>query len=357
MVFLRKNQANLSYIRMAGTMPTNMKILLAKPRGFCAGVDRAIDVVELALEVYGKPVYVKHAIVHNDHVVRDLEKKGVIFIETVLEIPEHAHAVFSAHGSPPSDYEAARSRNVHIIDATCPLVTKVHLEAKRFAREGYTILLVGHRGHVELLGTSGEALESTVIVDTEDDIEQLVLTPEQQKKLIVLTQTTLSVDDTKAVLDAIQKKYPSVMLPPTSDICYATTNRQRAVKDLAKHAQLILVVGSKTSSNTNRLVEVARAEGVASYRINDERDIDTGWLADVQTIGITSGASGPEDVVQRVVQFLQNRGATSVEELETLQERVWFNLPPEIKKAAAEKGITHSIVQKHHIESGSKMNV
>lgn len=330
-----------------------MNVLLAKPRGFCAGVDRAIDVVELALQVYGKPVYVKHAIVHNDHVVRDLEQKGAVFIESVDEIPVGAHAVFSAHGSPPEDYVAAKKRHVELIDATCPLVTKVHLEAKRFAKEGYTILLVGHKGHIELKGTGGEAPGQAIILETLDDV-RLVELPENAKT-VILTQTTLSVDDTRSVIEAIKKKFPQTILPPSSDICYATTNRQRAVKELARHTQLILVVGSAESSNTNRLVEVSKVAGTPAYRINDERDIDTAWLDGVVTVGITSGASAPEDIVQRVISFLKAHGADSVEDLEVLQERVWFNLPQEIRDAAKARGIDASLVSKHHISSDHTM--
>ncbi|MFH1235552.1 MAG: 4-hydroxy-3-methylbut-2-enyl diphosphate reductase [Parcubacteria group bacterium] len=332
-----------------------MKVILAKPRGFCAGVDRAIDVVELALHVYGKPVYVKHAIVHNDHVVHELEKKGAVFVESVDEIPEGAHAIFSAHGSPPSDYDRAKVRKLNLIDATCPLVTKVHLEAKRFGKEGYTIILVGHKGHVELRGTSGEAPDHTMIVETVEDIDALKLPV--QEKIAVLTQTTLSVDDTKTVLDAIRKKYPGALFPPSSDICYATTNRQRAVKELAKHANLVLVVGSQASSNTNRLVEVAKNQGVSAYRINSANDIETAWLKDVETVGLTSGASAPEELVQSVIEFLRKHGVDEVEELEVLQERVWFNLPPVIREAAKARGIDASLVQKHHIAHSVKMSV
>ncbi len=330
-----------------------MKVLLAQPRGFCAGVDRAIDVVELALKVYGKPVYVKHAIVHNDHVVRGLEDKGAVFVENVVEIPEGAHAVFSAHGSPPSDYEAARARHLELIDATCPLVTKVHLEAKRFGKEGYTILLVGHKGHVELVGTGGEAPGKAIVLETVDDVQQLQLPADV--RTVILTQTTLSVDDTREVIEAIRKKFPQTVLPPSSDICYATTNRQRAVKELAKHVQLVLVVGSQTSSNTNRLVEVAKAHGVAAYRINSSDDINPDWLKGVESVGVTSGASAPEDLVQSVVQYLRTRGAAAVEDFTVLQERVWFNLPQEIRDAAKKRGIDTSLVQKHHIASDHRM--
>lgn len=330
-----------------------MKILLAKPRGFCAGVDRAIDVVELALQVYGEPIYVKHAIVHNDHVVHDLEKKGAVFVESVAEIPEGARAVFSAHGSPPSDYDAAKTRHLQLIDATCPLVTKVHLEVKRFSKEGYTILLVGHKGHVELLGTSGEAPGQTIVLETVRDVENLSLPA--GAKTIILTQTTLSVDDTREVIEAIKAQFPQTVLPPSSDICYATTNRQHAVKELAKHTDLILVVGSAASSNTNRLVEVARAAGTTSYRINDEGDIHLEWLNGVEAVGITSGASAPEDVVQRVVEFLRKQGADSIDEFAVLQERVWFNLPQEIRDAAKQRGVDASLIHKHHIATNHRM--
>ncbi|MFC1687024.1 4-hydroxy-3-methylbut-2-enyl diphosphate reductase [Patescibacteria group bacterium] len=330
-----------------------MKILLAKPRGFCAGVDRAIDVVELALQVYGKPIYVKHAIVHNDHVVKDLEKKGTIFVENVEEIPKDSNTVFSAHGSPPEDFDKATSRNLNIIDATCPLVMKVHLEAKRFGKEGYTIILIGHKGHVELVGTSGEAPQNTVIVETKEDVEQL--TVPEGKKVAVLTQTTLSVDDTKEIIEAVKNKYPQALIPPTSDICFATTNRQRAVKALAKQVNLILVVGSKTSSNTNRLVEVAQTQGVPAFRINTIEDIMSDWLENVDAIGVTAGASAPEKLVQQVIKYLQSQGGQDVEELEVMQERVWFDLPESIKKAAKERG-KEELVRKHTIDSGAKMS-
>lgn len=330
-----------------------MKIILAKPRGFCAGVDRAIDVVELALQVYGKPIYVKHAIVHNDHVVKDLEIKGTMFVENVEEIPEGSNTVFSAHGSPPEDYTKAKTRNLNVIDATCPLVLKVHLEAKRFGKEGYKIILVGHKGHVELVGTSGEAPENTVVVETKQDIDQLTIS--DKKKVAVLTQTTLSVDDTKEIIESIKKKFPQALIPPTSDICFATTNRQRAVKALAKQVNLILVVGSKTSSNTNRLVEVAQNQGVPAFRINTIEDIMSDWLENVDAIGVTSGASAPEKLVQQVIQYLQSQGGRDIEELEVMQERVWFDLPQEIKKAAKERG-KEELVKKHTIDSGAKMS-
>ena len=331
-----------------------MKILLAKPRGFCAGVDRAIDTVKLALEVYGKPLYVKHAIVHNEKVVKDLEDQGVIFIEAVTEIPKRANVVFSAHGSPPADYLIAKSRELNLIDATCPLVTKVHLEAKRFAKEGYRIILVGHKGHIELVGTRGEAPDSTIIVESEKDIESLNFS--QAEKIVVLTQTTLSVDDTKGLLDSIKKKYPQVILPPSSDICYATTNRQRAARPLAEASDLVLVVGSAASSNTNRLVDVAKDKGTTTYRINGPEDIQKKWFKNVKVVGVTSGASAPEDLVQKVIDYLRQMGATKVEELEVMEERVWFDLPPEIKEAAQKTGAGHKFIDKHTISADSKMS-
>ncbi len=334
-----------------------MNILLANPRGFCAGVDRAIDVVELALQVYGTPLFVKHAIVHNDHVVQRLESKGVTFVEHVDEVPMGGRVVFSAHGSPPSDYAIAKERQLEVIDATCPLVTKVHMEARRYAREGYTIILIGHRGHVEMRGTMGEAEANTHLVESVADVAALGLPDDA--KIVVLTQTTLSVDDTRETLRSITQKFPQAVLPPASDICYATTNRQKAVKALAAQCDLILVIGSQTSSNTNRLVDVARANGCIAYRIDTAQAISPDWLEGVNTIGITSGASAPEDLVQEVVTALQRRGGsdTKVTMVTAVEESVWFDLPPGLKKEAATRGIDTDLVRKHAIEQDQQMNV
>lgn len=335
-------------------LPPAMKVLLASPRGFCAGVDRAIDVVELALQVYGTPLYVKHAIVHNTHVVQRLEAKGVTFIESVAEIPEGGRVVFSAHGSPPADYAEAKERKLDVIDATCPLVTKVHLEVQRYAREGYTIILVGHRGHVEMRGTMGEAPERTHVVETVADVDALQLPADH--RIAVLTQTTLSVDDTRATLEEIRKRFPQAVLPPASDICYATTNRQKAVTALAASCGMILVIGSATSSNTNRLVDVARAQGCPAYRIDRADEIQDTWLDGIDTVGVTSGASAPEDIVQEVVRMLQRHGATSVETLQSVDERVWFDLPAEVKAAAVARGIDAPVIGKHTIRSHDAMS-
>lgn len=331
-----------------------MQILLAKPRGFCAGVDRAIDTVHLALEVYGTPLYVKHAIVHNDYVVKDLEKQGVVFVEKVVEVPEGANLVFSAHGSPPSDYITAKKRNLNVIDATCPLVTKVHLEALRYAKEGYSIILVGHKGHVELLGTKGEAPDVTVVVETVADVQKLNM--HDGEKIAVLTQTTLSVDDTKEILETIKGKFPQALLPPSSDICYATTNRQRAVKSLAEQSDVVLVVGSEESSNTNRLVEVAKAMGTPAYRINIVSDIDTVWLEKATAVGVTSGASAPEYLVDEVVNYLTKDYAGVVEELVVMDEKVWFDFPTELKQEAAKRDRGAALLSKHTIEADSIMS-
>lgn len=332
-----------------------MKILLANPRGFCAGVDRAIDIVELALDVYGPPVYVKHAIVHNVHVVKRLEAKGARFIETVEEIPEGSRAVFSAHGSPVEDYVKAKARRLELIDATCPLVTKVHLEAKRFAREGCTIIFVGHRGHPEPIGTMSEAPNKTFLIERADEVDSLVVP--DPNRVALLTQTTLSVDDTRETVEAVKRKFPNVAVPPRGDICYATTNRQQAAKELAKRCDLVLVVGSATSSNTNRLVEVARVAGATAYRIDDASEIDPAWLATAKTVGVTSGASVPDDLVQGVVAFLRERGASSVETLDVIHEKVFFGLPPSIAAGARTLRPDHAILKKHAVVSGTTMKV
>lgn len=330
-----------------------MKIILAQPRGFCAGVDRAIDIVALALQVFGTPLYVKHAIVHNAHVVKDLQEKGATFVESIEEIPVGSRVVFSAHGSPPSDYQAATSRSLEIIDATCPLVTKVHLEAKRYAREGYTIILVGHRGHVEMRGTMGEAPDKTHLVETRDDVHALGFAPDTQ--IAVLTQTTLSVDDTAALLAEIKQVFPQAILPPAADICYATTNRQAAAKALAAQCDVVLVVGSSTSSNTNRLVEVVRALGKPAYRIDQVSEIQPAWLAPTIRVGITSGASAPEILVNAVVQWLQSTYGASIETLTAVTEKVWFDLPKDLKDAAHGRGIDTDVLTKHTIAQDATM--
>ena len=301
------------------------KIVLASPRGFCAGVDRAIDIVEKALQAYGKPVYVKHQIVHNTHVIDSLEKKGAIFVDSIEEVPENSLVIYSAHGVPPKVRQEAEARKLRVIDATCPLVTKVHNEAKKYASEGYSIILVGHRGHVELEGTSGEAPEATLIIETAEDAQNVKVP--NPSKVVCLTQTTLSIDDTRKVVDALKKRFPSIILPAKDDICYATQNRQNAVKEIVKEAELVLVVGSKESSNSNRLVDVAISTGVKAYLINDWRDIKPEWLSGVKSIGLTSGASAPEHLVTEVIEHLKKSGINEVTQLTTVTEKVFFPLP------------------------------
>ena len=304
------------------------KIYLASPRGFCAGVDRAIDIVERALKIFGPPIYVRHAIVHNRYVVEELKGKGAIFVEDVNEIPEGSIVIFSAHGVSPKVREDAKRRNLKIIDATCPLVHKVHREVKRFAEEGYTIILIGHKGHVEVEGTMGEAPDKVILVETKEDaLKVQVPNPD---KVALTTQTTLSVDDTREIVEVLKSRFPNIVLPKSEDICYATQNRQDAVKKLAELCDLILVIGSKESSNSNRLREVAERKGKKSFLIEDERGIDLSWFDGVRAVGITSGASTPEKLVRRVVQYLLNNGGISVEEIEGIEEKVKFALPAEV---------------------------
>jgi 4-hydroxy-3-methylbut-2-en-1-yl diphosphate reductase len=332
-----------------------MEIILAKPRGFCAGVDRAVDTVELALEIYGPPVYVKHEIVHNTHVVNRLKEKGVEFIEEISEVPIGSVLIFSAHGVPPQTRKLAQDRKLKIIDATCPLVTRVHLEAIRYSKEGYSILLIGHRGHVEVAGTMGEAPEATQLIhDISDARNVKVANPE---KVVALSQTTLSITDVDEILTVLQQRFPKITLPPKSDICYATTNRQAAVKKLVKEVQVVLIVGSKESSNANRLREVAIAAGAKAYLVNDAEEILSSWFEGISRIGITSGASTPEDVVQSIVLKIESLGATTIRTLESLNEEVWFGLPNEILQKAKEKHIDHGIIKKHSIQTNSRMRV
>jgi 4-hydroxy-3-methylbut-2-en-1-yl diphosphate reductase len=308
------------------------RVLLATPRGFCAGVARAVKAVEDTLDLFGSPVYVKHEIVHNKHVVRRLAERGAITVETLAEVPEGAVVVFSAHGSPRSHYAEAERRGLRLVDATCPLVTKVHLETVRYAKAGYRIIYIGHRGHIEGIGVLGEAPELAIpIVETVADVAALTLPASE--RMVYLTQTTLSVDDTQAVIRALKEKYPAIGAPPLEDICYATTNRQAAVKALARSSELVLVVGSSASSNSNRLRETAAAAGTKAYLIDDVTALDETWIENVTTIGITAGASAPEEEVQRIVDFFRTRGATVkdfivgnedlrfAEPLELIQER------------------------------------
>ncbi len=307
------------------------RIVLAGPRGFCAGVDRAIEIVELALEVHGAPVWVRHEIVHNRHVVDELRSKGAIFTEDLADVPEGGLVIFSAHGVSPQVKAEARERGLRTLDATCPLVTKVHLEAARYAREGYDIVLVGHRGHVEVEGTLGHAAERMHLVETLADVEALEVS--DPGRLAVLTQTTLSVDDTREIVAALARRFPAIRLPGKDDICYATQNRQNAVKRIASETQLVIVVGAAASSNSNRLVEVARAHGAQARLVEDARSIEPAWLEGVAAIGVTAGASTPEVLVRQVVDRLRELGADEVREAVLVEENVRFNLPPELRRA------------------------
>lgn len=309
------------------------EIIVASPRGFCAGVDRAISIVEKALEIYGAPLYVHHEIVHNRHVVDGLRSKGVIFVDTISEIPDNATVIFSAHGVAPAVVAAAKEKNLRILDATCPLVTKVHIEARRYAREGYHIILIGHKDHIEARGTYGEAPDKITIVETAEDIEKLHFAPGQ--KLAYLTQTTLSVRDTKGLIEQLKRKFPQIEGPNSSDICYATTNRQEAVSVMAPQTEVVFVIGSRNSSNSNRLKELAESEGSRAYLIDSAGDIVPEQLSgDVKKIGITAGASAPEILVQQVTERLQSEfGFTTVRELRLKEEDVTFKLPKELERA------------------------
>jgi 4-hydroxy-3-methylbut-2-enyl diphosphate reductase len=310
------------------------KILLAAPRGYCAGVDRAVQSVERALEAYGAPVYVRKEIVHNKHVVEQLRDAGAIFVDELNDsIPEGAVTVFSAHGVAPSVHAEAAERKLQTIDATCPLVTKVHREAVKFAEEGYTIILIGHDGHEEVEGTMGEAPDSIVLVETVADVDALEV--DDPEKLAFISQTTLSVDETSIIIDRLRERFPAIISPRTDDICYATTNRQAAVKQLAPLCELVLVIGSKNSSNSNRLVEVAREHGADSYLIDNETQVQGEWLDGVKTLGITSGASAPEELVQRLVDLFRDAGTADVEEFTVVEEDVRFMLPKTIRQAIA----------------------
>jgi 4-hydroxy-3-methylbut-2-en-1-yl diphosphate reductase len=306
------------------------KVLLAWPRGYCAGVDRAVETVERLLEAQGPPVYVRKQIVHNLHVVRDLEAKGAVFVEEESEVPEGATVVLSAHGVAPSVHANAATRGLSVIDATCPLVTKVHLEAKRFAREGRTILLIGHEGHEEVVGTSGEAPEHVILVGSPGEAE--VVGVEDPNNLAYLTQTTLSVDETNEIIDILRRRFPAIQGPPKEDICYATQNRQDAVKELARRADVVLVIGSSNSSNSKRLAEVARDVGTPAYLVDDESQVDPAWLEGADAIALTSGASAPEWLVDRMIEFLKERGATEVEEIRVREEQMHFSMPAGIRR-------------------------
>jgi 4-hydroxy-3-methylbut-2-enyl diphosphate reductase len=305
------------------------RVLVAAPRSFCAGVVRAIDIVEKLLEQHGPPVYVRHEIVHNVHVVRDLEARGAVFVDSEDDVPEGALVVLSAHGVAPQVYRRCEERNLKVVDAVCPLVSKVHAEARRYAGRGLKIALVGHAGHVEVEGTMGEAPEAMVLVETPEDVENLE--PEDGEQLAYLTQTTLSLDDTAEVVDALRERFPDLVGPPSADICYATQNRQDAVKKICDEATLVLVVGSRTSSNANRLVEVARSSGADAYLIDDESDLEEAWLDGHETVGLTAGASSPDLLVDRVVDRLAELGFGEREEVEITREDVFFRLPAELR--------------------------
>ncbi len=305
-----------------------MKLLLSRPRGFCAGVVRAIDTVEKALDLWGAPIYVKHEIVHNKHVVEDLERKGAVFIEDLSKVPEGSRIIYSAHGISPKVRDQAKKRNLIEIDATCGLVIRVHSAAKRYAGKGYHIILIGHRNHVEVIGTAGEVPDATTIVESPSDVEQLNFKADQ--KLFYVTQTTLSLDDVKEITEALKEKYPSIETLPSSSICYATTNRQLALREITNAVDLVLVVGDPTSSNSNRLCEVAKKRGTPSYLINNPQEIQELWMKDVKIIGLTAGASTPESVVQKCISYLKDLGVTETEEVTYKEENVFFQLPQQV---------------------------
>ncbi len=305
------------------------KIILAKPRGFCAGVERAIEVVEQALSHFSGPIYVRKEIVHNPHVVNALRQKGAIFVQELNAVPQSSTAIFSAHGVSPAVHQAAKQRSLQVIDATCPLVTKVHVEAKRFAQKGYTILLIGHQGHEEVEGTLGEAPDAIRLIQTVEDARRVAI--DNPDKVAVITQTTLSIDDTREIIDVLKGRFPMLVNPSKDDICYATQNRQNAVKAIAKEAQVILVIGARNSSNSIRLTEVARDAGRKAYLINSANEIDPAWFEGVACVGVTSGASAPEHLVQEVVEALKHLGATQIEEVELVKENVSFGLPSELQ--------------------------
>jgi 4-hydroxy-3-methylbut-2-enyl diphosphate reductase len=310
------------------------KLLLASPRGYCAGVDRAVQTVEHALDLYGAPVYVRKEIVHNKHVVEQLRQRGAIFVDELDDsIPEGAVTVFSAHGVAPTVHEDADRRQLRTIDATCPLVTKVHREAVKFAGEGYTIILIGHSGHEEVEGTMGEAPDDIVLVESEEDVDNLEV--DDPERLAYISQTTLSVDETRSIINRLRERFPSIVGPRTDDICYATTNRQAAVKQMADACDLVLVIGSRNSSNSNRLVEVAREHGAASHLIDHEGQVQDEWLDGARVVGISSGASAPEELVQRLIEFFKSRGTKTIEEFQVVREDVRFMLPKKIRQALA----------------------
>ena len=309
-----------------------MKIILANPRGFCAGVDRAISIVELALEIHGAPIYVRHDVVHNRFVVNGLRERGAIFVEELSEVPDGAIVIFSAHGVSQAVRQEAKERNLKVFDATCPLVTKVHMQVARASRKGTKAILIGHKGHPEVEGTMGQYSNQDggiYLIESVEDIARLPL--RENDDLTFMTQTTLSLDDTAETISALKEKYPTIQGPHKNDICYATTNRQEAVRELAKQCDLVIVVGSKNSSNSNRLAELASRMGVKSKLIDDPNDIHADWFDDVQTIGVTAGASAPEELVQSVINRIGDFGATTIEELQGLEENMFFEVPKELR--------------------------
>ena len=308
------------------------RVLLASPRGYCAGVERAVETVERALELYGTPVYVRKQIVHNKHVVEDLERRGAIFVDAISDVPRGATLVYSAHGVSPAVRDEAASRVLNTIDATCPLVTKVHTQARRYADAGYTIAFIGHAGHEEVEGTMGEAPDAIVLVEDVDDAHRVELPAD--RPLAYITQTTLSLDETREIVDVLRARYPQIVAPAKEDICYATSNRQWAVKELLEEVELLLVIGSTNSSNSQRLVDVARAAGVAANLVDDVGEIDEAWLDGVETVGLTSGASAPERLVREVCDWFRARGVADIAEFSSAFEDVVFRLPVELRRAA-----------------------
>ncbi|PYV12564.1 MAG: 4-hydroxy-3-methylbut-2-enyl diphosphate reductase [Acidobacteria bacterium] len=315
---------------MKGDCEVSRKVLLASPRGFCAGVVRAIDIVNLALETYGTPIYVRREIVHNKYVVNELRDKGTIFVNEIDEVPPRSRVIFSAHGVSPEVRSLAIARQLQVIDATCPLVTKVHFEAIKYAREGFTIILIGHGDHDEVIGTMGEAPAAIRVVASTEEVDALEV--EDPERVAYLTQTTLSVDDTREIIEQLRRKFPAVRGPASEDICYATQNRQQVVLELARHSQVILVVGSANSSNSCRLVEVSESAGVPAYLVDDIDDIRPEWLAGINVVGLTAGASAPEGLVQRVLEYLKGIGFPEVETVGDVVEDVEFALPPELSR-------------------------
>jgi 4-hydroxy-3-methylbut-2-enyl diphosphate reductase len=317
-----------------------MRIILASPRGFCAGVNMAIESLELALRLYGTPLYVYHEIVHNKYVVERFQREGVVFVDSLDEVPEHAHLLYSAHGVSPEIRRLADQRHLHTIDATCPLVTKVHLEAIRYAKLGYTILLIGHDGHDEVIGTMGEAPQAIRLVETPEDVDRLEV--EDDSRLAYLTQTTLSVDDANRIITRLRARFPRIGNPPKEDICYATQNRQEAVKILSQEADVVLVLGSQNSSNSQRLAELSRERGVPAYLIDGAADIDLSWFRGDETVLVTAGASAPELVVEDCLEFLRKRFGATIESRRVRDEEVHFPLPKELRTVALEGGSIRS---------------